>query len=65
MWKYWIVIVVGIVFILIPFLGLTTFLFKFTMMIGGFLVTVFGFWILSLEKIKKSNVGQEIREFQR
>jgi len=55
---------IGFIFILVPFLGLTTFIFKLLMVLGGIIVAVLGFWILSSEKLKQSITKQEVKELQ-
>ncbi|MEK7503081.1 MAG: hypothetical protein AAB556_01395 [Patescibacteria group bacterium] len=65
MWRHWAIVSIGIIFILAPFLGLTTFIFKLLMVLGGVAVALLGFWLLSSEKLKESSAGQEIKEFQR
>ncbi|MEK7559809.1 MAG: hypothetical protein AAB522_00710 [Patescibacteria group bacterium] len=51
MWKQWVVSMLGSVFIIAPFLGLTTFIFKTTMALGGVVFCVLGFWILSESRL--------------
>lgn len=58
MWKQWVCGILGLIFIITPFLGLTAFIFKTTMALGGIVFAILGFWTLSEEKlaIKKSTV---------
>ena len=74
MWKQWTMAVMGLIFIFIPFLGLTTFIFKAVMAFGGVVFAVLGFWILSEENLstqggsasggkKESFVAQSSDEF--
>jgi len=65
MWRHWTIVSIGLIFILAPFLGLTTFIFKLSMVLGGVGIAVLGFWILSSKKLNESTTGQEIKEFQR
>ena len=51
MWKQWIIAILGLIFIVTPFLGFTTFIFKAIMALGGVVFAVFGFWLLSEEKL--------------
>lgn len=53
MWKQWTMAILGLLFIVAPFLGLTTFVFKTSMTLGGVVFAILGFWLLSEEKIKK------------
>lgn len=53
MWKLWAIVVLGFLFIMAPFLGLTTFIFKAFMALGGLAFVILGFWMLSEEKLKK------------
>jgi len=64
MWRHWTMVSIGFIFILVPFLGLTTFIFKLLMVLGGIIVAVLGFWILSSEKLKQSITKQEVKELQ-
>jgi len=52
------------IFILAPFLGLTTFIFKLLMVLGGAVIMALGFWLLSSEKLKKSTTDQEVQEIK-
>lgn len=65
MWRHWTIVVLAFIFILAPFLGLTTFIFKLSMILGGIIIAILGFWILSSEKLKQSPIDQEIKEFQK
>lgn len=65
MWRHWAIVSIGLIFILAPFLGLTIFIFKLSMVLGGIAIAVLGFWILSSEKLKQSAIGQDVKEFQR
>lgn len=53
MWKHWAIVVLGFLFIVAPFSGLTTFIFKAFMALGGLVFAILGFWMLSEEKLKK------------
>lgn len=53
MWKHWAIAILGFIFIIAPFLGLTVFLFKAVMALGGLFCAILSFWTLSEEKLKK------------
>jgi hypothetical protein len=63
MWKQWTITILGVIFVIAPFLGLTTFIFKFTMALGGLLFAILGFWALSEEKLKKESFVERPHEF--
>lgn len=63
MWKQWTIAILGLIFIIAPFLGLTTFIFKSGMALGGLFFAILGFWVLSEEKLKKESSVERPHEF--
>lgn len=63
MWKQWVISVFGLIFIVAPFLGLTTFIFKSFMALGGVIFAVLGFWLVSEEKLKREIESERPHEF--
>lgn len=63
MWRQWTIAILGLVFIIAPLFGLTTFIFKFVMAFGGVIFAVLGFWILSEERLKKEHEAERPHEF--
>lgn len=68
MWKQWSIAILGLIFIIAPFLGLTTFIFKAGMALGGVSFAILGFWALSEEKLstlggKKESSVERPHEF--
>lgn len=59
MWKQWAIAISGLIFIIAPFLGLTTFIFKAVMALGGVIFAILGFWLLSEEKLFVSGEKKE------
>lgn len=55
MWKQWNIAILGLIFIITPFLGLTTFIFKSFIVFGGAVFSILGFWLLSEEKLSVRN----------
>lgn len=63
MWKQWVIAILGLIFIIAPFLGLTTFIFKTFMASGGALFAILSFWTISEEKLKKEREAERPHEF--
>ena len=63
MYKQWIIAILGLIYILTPFLGLTTFVFKLFMALGGVVFTILGFWLISEERLKKETEAERPHEF--
>lgn len=62
MWKQWTMAIAGLIFIIVPFLGFTTFVFKFAMAFGGVIFAILGFWTLSERRLKKERELQSPHE---
>ncbi|HEY4521521.1 MAG TPA: hypothetical protein VJH05_00040 [Candidatus Paceibacterota bacterium] len=57
MWKQWTIAILGLIFIITPFLGFTTFIFKALTAFGGVVFAILGFWLLSAEKLSDGDVS--------
>ena len=60
MWKHWVNGILGLLIVLLPYLGLTSIIEKFVLVVTRVIIAILAFWSLSEGKMAKAKDNQNI-----